>query len=214
VWFGGVGAVVGALVGLAWWGGAELWTPLVAATLAVGVDLALTGLLHLDGLADAADGLLPHLERSRRLEVMAAPDIGAFAVGVVGLVLLLRVGGVAALPVGWEAVAFVAGTWAGARTSMAVAVCVVSPARPGGLAAMFSGTRPWAALAVGLPVAVVATAAGRGTVGLVALAAGSAVAAGVVALARRRLGGVTGDVLGAAGVVFETVALVVAAADW
>jgi adenosylcobinamide-GDP ribazoletransferase len=45
-----------------------------AAALAIGVDLALTGMLHFDGLVDSADGLLPHLSRERRLEVMRTPD--------------------------------------------------------------------------------------------------------------------------------------------
>jgi adenosylcobinamide-GDP ribazoletransferase len=213
-WFGPVGALVGALVGLAWWGAGEVWSPVVAASLAIAVDLALTGLLHLDGLADSADGLLPHLDRPRRLAVMAAPDVGAFAVGVVAIVLLLRVGGVAGLPTSGKAVAFTAGAWAASRTLMAAAICALRPARPGGLTAAFHGARLWLPLLAGTPLAVAGVVSGRGAVGAVALAAGIAAAAGVLALGRRRLGGVTGDVLGAAGVLLETVALVVAAADW
>ena len=188
--------------------------PSLAASLAVAVDLALTGLLHLDGLADSADGLLPHLDRPRRLAVMAAPDVGAFAVGVVAIVLLLRVGGVAGLPTDGKAVAFTAGTWAASRTLMATAICALRPARPGGLAAAFQGARRVAAPAGRDATGRGRRRPGRGAVGAVALGAGIAVAAGVLALGRRRLGGVTGDVLGAAGVLLETVALVVAAADW
>ena len=183
-------------------------------SLAVAVDLALTGLLHLDGLADSADGLLPHLDRPRRLAVMAAPDVGAFAVGTVAIVLLLRVGGVAGLPTGGKAVAFTAGTWAASRTLMATGhLCpAAGPTRRPrrGL----PRRAPWLPLLAGTPLAVAGVVAGRGAVGAVALAAGIAAAAGVLALGRRRLGGVTGDVLGAAGVLLETVALVVAAADW
>ena len=76
-WFPVVGALVGAVVGCVWWGADRLWPPAVAAALTVAADLALTGMLHVDGLADSADGLLPHLPRKRRLEVMADPAIGA-----------------------------------------------------------------------------------------------------------------------------------------
>ena len=68
--------------------------------------------------------------------------------------------------------------------------------------------------AAGLVAAVALAAAARGLGGAIAVVAGSAVAASVVALSRRRVGGFTGDVLGAAGVMGETAALVVAAARW
>ena len=90
VWFGPVGLLVGAACGLVRWGAGAWWAAAVAAVLTVGVDLVLTGALHLDGLADSADGLLPHLERDRRLAVMAAPDVGAFAIATVVVALLLR----------------------------------------------------------------------------------------------------------------------------
>ena len=77
-WFPLVGALIGVAVGGVWWLAAKGWGPAPAAALAVAADLALTGLLHVDGLADSADGLLPHLDRQRRLEVMAEPGIGAF----------------------------------------------------------------------------------------------------------------------------------------
>ena len=136
-WFPVVGVVLGLGVGSAWWAAGELWPVAIAAALAVVADLALTGMLHLDGLADSADGVLPHLPRARRLEVMAAPDVGAFALAVVGATLLLR----------WSAfgsmvpdVALVAAVWCAARTLMAVAVLCMPYARPGGgLASAFSG---------------------------------------------------------------------------
>ena len=67
-WFGPVGAALGLAVGGAWWVAGELWPPLVAALVAVAVDAGLTGMLHFDGLADSADGLLPPLDRGRRLD--------------------------------------------------------------------------------------------------------------------------------------------------
>jgi adenosylcobinamide-GDP ribazoletransferase len=213
-WFGPVGALVGATAGLVWWGGREIWPTLLAAALAVATDLVLTGFLHADGLVDAADGLLPHLDRERRLAVMAAPDVGAFGVAVVAMILLLRVTAVAALPTGWSGVALLAGVWAASRTCMAVALCTLPSARPHSLASAFTGATPWLPLLTGGALAVAGTVIGRGAVGLGALAGGIVAAVGVLALARRRLGGITGDVLGAAGVMLETAAVVVAAADW
>src|SRR5215216_1234064 len=135
LWFGPVGALIGALLGLLWWGCSNVWPPAVAAAIVVAADLGMTGLLHIDGLADAADGLIPHLSPSRRLAVMSAPDVGAFGVAVVVAVLLLRFAALgAADPQRWRAVAFVAGVWCASRTLMAVTTAVVPYARDNGLA--------------------------------------------------------------------------------
>ena len=196
-------------------GGNELWTPLVAATVAVAADVALTGALHVDGLADTADGVLPHLDRDRRLAVMAEPDVGAFGVTAVVLTLGLRVALLASLPAD---VALTAALWCGSRTLMAVAARSVPYARPeGGLAAAFLGRSPARVALVGTALAaalaVFATDVGPAHA-LAGLAALAAAGTGVVALARHRLGGFTGDVLGAAGLIGETIGLLVAAARW
>ncbi|MDP9007087.1 MAG: adenosylcobinamide-GDP ribazoletransferase [Actinomycetota bacterium] len=210
-WFPVVGAVLGLVLGGVWWVAAELWPPLVAAALVVVVDLALTGLLHLDGLADSADGLLAHgLDASRRLEVMAEPGVGAFAVGVVAVTLVLRV---AALAVLAPAPLLLAALWCVSRTVMAVTACALPYARPGGLASSFLGgsTAPIALGGGALALVVAATA---GVAAVAAVVVGAVGGAGLVALGLRRVGGFTGDVLGAAGVVAETTGLLVAAARW
>jgi len=211
-WFPVVGAAIGLALGGAWWAADRAFPPAVAAALVIVVDLALTGMLHVDGLADTVDGLVPHLpSRERRLEVMAQPDVGAFGVAAVGAVLLLRFAALASQPV---SVLLLAGLWCGSRTVMAVVARAFPYARGEGLASAFSGG-DW--LPVGLygliaAVSLGAFADGRRTE--VAVAAGIAAGLVVAVLARRRLGGFTGDVLGAAGVVAETVGLVVAAARW
>jgi adenosylcobinamide-GDP ribazoletransferase len=213
-WFGPVGAALGLTVGGAWWVAGELWPPLVAAVLALAVDAALTGMLHFDGLADSADGLLPPLDRERRLEVMAAPEIGAFGVMALALVVLARVAALGALE---PDPLLVAGLWTASRAAMAVALAWLPYARAGGGAA--SGFRAGspapalAALAVGCAVVAWSFDAGWGP-GVLVAAAGLAGFGAVVTLAWRRLGGYTGDVLGAAGLVAETVGLLVAAARW
>ncbi len=210
-WFGLVGALVGLAVGAVWWGASELWPPLLAALIAVGVDALLTGMLHLDGLADSADGLLPPVDRARRLAIMATPDIGAFGVVTVLLVLVARVGALAALT---PDPLLLAGLWAGARAGMALTMALVPYARARGAASGFADRRtgPAAATLVVALALVVATLGGwAGPAAAAALVVGFAA---VVGAAVRRLGGYTGDVLGAAGVVAETVGLVVAAARW
>lgn len=212
-WFPFAGALIGLMVGGLWWGAAELWSPALAAALVVAADLAITGMLHLDGLTDTADGVLPHLGRARRLAVMAEPTVGAFGVGAAVVVLLVRWAAFAALA---PNVVLVGGLWCVARTVMAVALRAVPYAREGGgLASAFVGTGSWFGPAlVGATLAFGLAVLAAGTTGAAAVAAAAAAGAGVVALGVSRLGGYTGDVLGAAGMMAETVGLVVAAARW
>ena len=215
-WFPAVGAALGLALGAVWWAAAELWPPAVAAAVVVVADLALTGMLHLDGLVDTADGLLPPLDHDRRLDVMADPRAGAFGVGAAGAVLLVRWAVLSALA---PRALLLGGLWCASRSAMALTTASVPYARPSGLATAFMAGGPRRrptdlALATGLAGAVVLGALGRGWGGAAAVAAVVAAASAVVALARRRLGGFTGDVLGAAGMVGETVGLLVAVARW
>jgi adenosylcobinamide-GDP ribazoletransferase len=216
-WFPAVGAAMGALLGLLWWSAEHIWPASVAAAIVVGADLALTGLLHIDGLVDAADGLLPHLERDRRLAVMREPSVGAFGIATGAAVLLARF---AAIEVLRPSILLLTGIWCGSRAVMAVVPSLVRYARAdtGGLATPFLAegrvVPGIVAAATGAAGLFCATMFWRPLGGAVAALSGVAAAALVVWFARRRIGGFTGDVLGAAGLVFETVALVVAAARW
>lgn len=209
--YGVVGAVLGAAVALVWWALSPFVAPWVAAVVVVAVDAGLTGMLHLDGLADCADGLLAPMARARRLEVMRTPDVGAFAVVVLVLTLLLRVAALASVATDWPAPLLVVGLWAWSRGSMAAVVATTAYARSGpGLPTAVAARRAnrlGALIGFGLGGAALA---GAGRAGLAA-ASGAVVAALAVRwLARRRLGGYTGDVLGAVAVMAETVGLVCA----
>jgi adenosylcobinamide-GDP ribazoletransferase len=211
-WFGVVGALLGLAVGGAWWAAGELWPPLVAAVLALAVDAWLTGMLHLDGLADSADGLLPPVPAAQRLAIMAAPDVGSFGVVALVVVLAARLAGFASQA---PDALLVAGLWAAARAGMAVTMATVPYARPGGAAEGFAPAVPSPGALLTLAAAVVAmVVAAPGLPGVVTALAATSGFLAVVGLAWRRLGGYTGDVLGAAGVVAETVGLLVAAARW
>jgi adenosylcobinamide-GDP ribazoletransferase len=209
-WFPVAGCLVGLAVGGAWWGAAELWGPLLAAALAVVADLAITGLLHADGLADSADGLLPHMDRARRLEVMRAPDIGAFGVAVLATVLIARTAAFAELA---PSLGLVVAVWCASRTAMALIPSAMPYAREEGLASAFRGGTGLLP-AYGVVLAFGVAVAFQGARGAVAVGAALATAGLVALLARRRLGGFTGDVLGAAGMVGETVGLVAAGVRW
>jgi adenosylcobinamide-GDP ribazoletransferase len=219
-WFPLVGAIMGLALGGAWWAAGRAWPAAVAAALVVAADLALTGMLHFDGLVDSADGLLPTVDRQRRLAVMADPRAGAFGVAAGGVVLLTRWVALASVR---PAVLLLGGLWCLSRTAMAVVARTQPYARDGdagGLASAFAAA-PAAAPSRQLGPLIAGGAVALGLLlwwrpGAGAAAAGAAIVAvaAVLLLARRRIGGFTGDVLGACGVLAETVGLVVAAAKW
>lgn len=217
-WFPVVGAGQGLVLGVIWWTADRVFPALVVGVIVVVSDLVITGMLHLDGLADSADGLLAPLDRQRRLDVMSTPEIGAFGVGVVISVLMMRVAALAALT---PSLFLLAGLWCASRTAMAAGVSLIPYARTSGLASAFldSNKPGWVLVGMGgvgslvlaLIGAVVVDADGVGIFGVAGVGLG---AFAVLQLARRRIGGFTGDVLGAAGVVGETLGLVLATARW
>jgi adenosylcobinamide-GDP ribazoletransferase len=210
-WFPIVGALIGLCVGGAWWLAARVWAPLIAGAAVVAADLVLTGLLHFDGLADAGDGLIAPLTRERRLAAMADPSIGAFGALTVGAVLLLRFGAFASLR---PSFLFVGGLWCASRTAMVAITELLPYARPEGLVQGFLGTRSTLQHALlrgsmvgGLLLAVGLVMIAKGVRGLIALAAELVAIALATLFSRRQLGGYTGDVLGAAAVIGETIGL-------
>jgi adenosylcobinamide-GDP ribazoletransferase len=211
-----VGAAMGALVGLTWRQARGSFTPLLAAALAVGADCALTGALHLDGLADTADGLLAHVPAKSRLEIMSEPGVGSFGTVALGLALVNRVASLAAIE---PSPALLAALYCSSRSVMVIGSRSMPYARQDGLVSAFlpgedrSGRVDAAVLSAlaGAGAALGLASASAGRRGAGAIVAGWAAAALVLESARRRLGGFTGDVLGAAGIACETCGLVVAA---
>jgi adenosylcobinamide-GDP ribazoletransferase len=200
-----VGAALGAILGGVLLGldAADL-PPLLAGVVVVAAGALLTRGLHLDGLADTADGLGAYRSREQALDIMKRPDIGPFGVAAIVLALLAQAAAVAALPArGWSAA--LAGVVAATATGRAAVTWAcrrgVPAARPGGLGALVAGT-------VGGPAPVVAAVAvaalavpavpGRPWQGPAAVLAALAVALLLQRHVVRRLGGITGDVLGAA----------------
>ncbi|MFF3805066.1 adenosylcobinamide-GDP ribazoletransferase [Streptomyces sp. NPDC002032] len=196
--------------------------PLLAAAVTVAVPAALTRGLHLDGLADTADGLGSAKPAEDALRIMKQSDIGPFGVISLLVVFLVQVAALANVYAedGWASGALAAVLAAAtARLAMTLASRAGVPAaRPEGLGAAVAGVVPRrAAAAVAGAVALAATLAAlpAGLPGAAQHAA--AVAAGLLAaelLLRRcvrRFGGVTGDVFGALCEVAATAALLVLA---
>ena len=175
--------------------------PLLTATVAVsGLALA-SGALHLDGLADTADGFAAPGGRERALEVMRRGDVGPVGAAVLLFVLLAQVGALAgvlgARGATTAAIALVLAVVV-SRASLALACLRGLPAaRPDGLGTGVAGTVPPFAAIVVVALVVVAASGLHGVRGLAGVLA-AAVAVGLVLFrAVRTLGGVTGDVLGA-----------------
>ncbi|MFC1416741.1 adenosylcobinamide-GDP ribazoletransferase [Streptacidiphilus cavernicola] len=225
-----VGAVLGLLAALL--GGGLRWLhggPLLAAVAGVAALAALTRGLHLDGLADVADGLGSNKPPAAALAVMKASDIGPFGVLVLLLVLLTQVAALErafACGLGPGCAGVVLAAVAGRAALLRGCLAGTPSARPDGLGATVAGTvRPGPGLLAALLLAAAAAgggwavgvlpAGGAGADGL-RLAAGAVLAlgcgAGCAALLLRhcvrRFGGITGDVLGAMVETSATAALV------
>jgi adenosylcobinamide-GDP ribazoletransferase len=178
-------------------------SPLVAATLVVGLLALLTRGLHLDGLADTADGLGSGKPPPAALEVMRRGDVGPFGVVTLVLVLLVQVAALAQLVASNLGGLGVVAALVVSRLALPLACSVGIPAaRDDGLGAVVAGTvsRGMALVAVLLTyVALLPSALLLGSPLEAAALAPFGLLAGLAIgwRAVRRLGGVTGDVLGA-----------------
>src|SRR6266704_1793671 len=166
--------------------------PLVGAVLAVIVLAVLTRCLHLDGLADLADGLGSRGPAARALDIMRRSDIGPFGVAALVLTVLLQVTALArADALGRGVTAVIAAAVTGRLAVTWACRHGVPAARHEGLGALVAGTVHPAA------PAAASAAAPFGWIFILAIVAGLAAPAALTWLAVRRLGGITGDVLGA-----------------
>jgi adenosylcobinamide-GDP ribazoletransferase len=207
-------ALGGILAGAAWLLGRNL-APGVLAVLLVAALAWLTGGLHLDGLADVADGLGgSHGDPARALAIMRDSRIGAFGAAALALVLLVKVAAAAALlgrggpgPAAWALLC--APTLA---RFAAVPLVVLFPyARPQGLGRAFHDGGGWRELALAAALAAAVLAWFGLRVALPAAVSLATVAVAALSI-QRRLGGLTGDAYGAAIELAEAAFLVAASA--
>jgi len=223
-----VGAAIGLLSGGVYTLALALAIPaLPAAVLALTAAAWCSGALHEDGLADSADGLFGGRTSARRLEIMRDSRIGSYGTLALVLSVALRVGAIAALDA-WTALPALVAAHAGARWAMLLPAAAAGPARPDGLASAMSrgGSRPkpWRIVISPWPTLMLTTVPATILIGLTSgmVPAATGVLAGLLVatalaivlgrLARRAIGGYTGDILGAAEQLAEAALLVAFAA--
>jgi adenosylcobinamide-GDP ribazoletransferase len=202
-----VGAGIGAASAFVFLIASELWSPLIAALLAVTTSIVITGALHEDGLADTADSFGGGWSIEKRLAIMKDSRIGTYGALALGLGVALRIAALAALPISVAAAALIA-THAAARTT------------PGFVMNRFRYAGDTAAMKVSYDEVLVRPAEIRLALLIAALAMlpllmmsiasalsglliGAALAILLTRWSRRLLGGYTGDVLGAIEQLFE-----------
>lgn len=213
-WFPLVGGAIGAiLLGLMllidklapghWPGGAA------AAVLITGIIL--TGALHLDGLADWADGFGGGRDREKTLAIMKDSSIGAFGAVALISILLLKWVALSRLAASGTHVWIIAACVISRTMMVELAVWLPYARQEGGIGAtIVEGAKRWHR-AFALLIALGALIAIAGAAGAQALAVGWLLCRGFGYLCKQRVGGITGDLLGAGGELVETLILVLAA---
>ncbi len=208
-----VGLAVGALAGAVYMVAVLLGLPaMLAAVFAVTCQVMATGALHEDAVADVADGFGGGAEAAQKLDIMRDSRLGTYGAVALVLVLAARLGALAAIAEPGAVFAALLATGALSRAAVVALMEWLAPARRDGLGA--GAGRPGGLnLGLALAIAIIATlfALGPGA-GTAALIVGAFGAGAVGWLARRQIGGHTGDVLGAGQQGAETLALVTLAA--
>ncbi len=179
----------------------------VSAAIVIAAGIALTGALHLDGLADTADGLFGGRTPERRLAIMREPAVGVFGAAAIGASLLIRWASIAALASTTRFAALVAAPALG-RWAALLLLDRFAYLRGDGLASAYSGPSAWRLL-FGAATALAASYLLLGLWGLTLIAGVTLLSLVTGIYASRRLGGgLTGDVYGAASEIGELATLV------
>lgn len=210
-YFPAIGAFIGLVAALVFVAASAISTPLLAAAAAIATLTLLTGALHLDGLGDSADGLLGRGDAERRLAVMRDPRLGSYGVAAVVVVLLLEFAALASMA---PARALVGLVIAGALSRFATLAVIASVryVRESGLGSIaFDIRHRRLDVLAGAAITVLVSALDwrRAAVAAALVAVSTLV---VVALARKRLGGATGDICGATAELGQLAALLAFAA--
>ncbi|MDJ0612253.1 MAG: adenosylcobinamide-GDP ribazoletransferase [Rhizobiaceae bacterium] len=208
-----IGLVIGVLTGLVWYVAALALPNIVAAGLAIAAGVLITGALHEDGLADCADGLGGSADREKSLEIMRDSRIGTY--GGIALIITvgLRWGSLAALtPIGGASALIIAHTVS--RSAMILAMKWSQYARPEGLGKLASGEISNTDVYISFLISLVLVGVFGGVSGLIAALLALGLSWLFLLYLEKRLGGYTGDGLGAMQQIAEITILITLAGAW
>ena len=204
VWFPLVGLLIGTVLALAGWGLSFIFPATITAVILTALWIMLTGGLHLDGVADCCDGLFAPVSAEKRLEILRDPRNGTFAVLGLVLFVVLKITAVYTI---LQANSFILPL----LLAPTIARWLILPtakqplARPNGLGAEFAQGLTTKILGAALLLPIILTAR-AGWQGVVAFVMAGLTTGWWTHLAKKRIGGVTGDVYGA---VVETAELII-----
>ena len=199
-WYPAAGVLIGLITGVIYWGAVLVFPPLIAVLVSVAAGLIVTGGLHEDGFADACDGLGGVRPRERVLEIMRDSRIGTYGVLGLGLMLATKVAAVSVLPAVAVPFVLIAGH-AASRAAMLWVMASSDYVRGSGAASAVAGGIDQRAVQTGLVTTALACLPLLFVLPFLSVVMGLAgLAAGHYAMRHRferRLGGYTGDCLGA-----------------
>lgn len=211
VYFPIVGGAIGLVAGLAYLL-ASSFPHSIAVLIAMLAPVLLTGALHEDGLADAADGLCGQAPRERALEIMRDSRIGAYGALALAFLLAFRYAAIDHLGSAWDVIrAMIAAAAMGRAAAVGLMSTCINLRNDSATSRPFGSGLPPGQLIFCLGATVAGAFVLLGF-SLTPVIAGVTVALGIREYFLRRLGGITGDCLGAAVVVTELAVLVFAAA--
>lgn len=202
-----VGLVLALPAAAAAWLFWQFFPPLVAAVLLTFMLLSFSGALHLDGLADCADGFYSARDRSRTLEIMRDSRIGVMGVVAVVMLLLLKVALLASLQADQVVKAALLMPLYGRCAQVFMIFLLPYVRKEGGMGTIFYQNRSHRVLWLTLLFLLLAGFLVTGTAGVLSWLAMITVIFLFSRYCRRKIGGATGDTLGAASEIAEIIPL-------
>lgn len=216
-WLPIVGGLLGLVLAGSYAGLLQVLPALPAAAVTLGISLLLTGAFHEDGLTDAADALGGGRTREDVLRILKEPGHGTYGVLAIVLSVVLRIASLGTLD-GWTALAVLPAAHALSRGGAVGLLGAVKPATEGGMAASIASavTPRQVTTGLGLALLIGSVSMGIWVIAASAIAGLCSLMVGLVAV--RRIGGITGDMLGAAQQASEILVMLLGAAavasDW
>ncbi len=210
-WFPLVGALIGVACGGLFAGASWLLGPFPGAALAIAAGALITGAFHQDGLADTADAFGGGWTIEQRLEIFKDSRHGTYGVTTLVMVAALQIAALGALGQWAGFVAMVAAHTLGRSSALGLMLTMPS-VRADGLGTRYSARLPKAQGVGGIFTGCAVVFALAGMPGLALMGACLVASAAIAGLSRAKIGGIVGDVLGAAEQTSETVVLLTATA--